>query len=118
MELNNAVNGTSHDLLGGSNSILPSEFVAGIAHNLSDEEKYAQFYVGVNTERMSGVNQALLTGQSTALTPISLNIRCNEAATATIDGTVTPLRTTCNLLTIFDGIIQVNLASRSASLKV
>ena len=108
MELNNAVNGSSHDILGGSMSISPEEFSIGDA-DTSTRDEVAQFLVGVNTERMSGVNQALLTGVSTALTPISLNVRCDNAPTQA---------TTANLLTIFDGILQINLPSRSASLKI
>lgn len=108
MELNNAVNGASHDILGGSMSINPKEFAVE-DDDPTDRDSYGMFFVGVNTERMSGVNQTLLTGQSTALTPISLNVRCDGAPTQT---------TTCNLLTIFDAILQVNLNSRSASLKI
>jgi len=108
MELNNAVNGTSHDILGGSMSILPEEF-AKKDNSTTTQDEYGMFFVGVNTERMSGVNQVLLTGQSTALTPISLNVRCDTAPTQA---------TTANLLTIFDAIFQINLSSRSVSLKI
>lgn len=108
MELSNAVNGTSHDILGGSMSISPSEFEM-FDNSQTSRDEYGMFMVGVNTERMSGVNQVLLTGQSTALTPISLNVRADASPTQA---------TTCNLLTIFDAIIQVNLPSRSASLKI
>lgn len=108
MELNNAVNGTSHDILGGSMSISPMEFSKD-DNDATTQDEYGMFMVGVNTERMSGVNQVLLTGQSTALTPISLNVRCDAAPTQA---------TTANLLTIFDAIFQINLASRSVSLKI
>tara|TARA_R110000803_G_scaffold194285_1_gene257315 strand:+ start:1583 stop:2902 length:1320 start_codon:yes stop_codon:yes gene_type:complete len=108
MELNNAVNGTSHDILGGSMSISPMEF-SKKDNSATTHDEPGMFILGVNTERMSGVNQVLLTGQSTALTPISLNVRCDVAPTQA---------TTCNLLTIFDAIIQVNLPTRSASLKI
>ena len=108
MELNNAVNGTSHDILGGSMSINPKEFDV-YDDGTTTADTYGMFFVGMNCERMSGVNQTLLTGQSTALTPISLNVRCDAAPT---------VATTCNLLTIFDAILQVNLNSRSASLKI
>ena len=108
MELNNAVNGTSHDILGGSMSILPTEF-AKDDNSTTTNDNYGMFFVGVNTERMSGVNQVLLTGQSTALTPISLNVRCDTAPSQA---------TTCNLLTMFDAIFQINVASRSVSLKI
>ena len=108
MELSNAVNGTSHDILGGDMSITPQEFAVD-DDGVADQDVAGMFFVGVNTERMSGVNQTLLTGQSTALTPISLNIRCD---------TPPSFATTCNLLTIFDAILQVNLNSRSASLKI
>ena len=108
MELSNAVNGTSHDILGGSMSISPYEFSVQ-DNDTTTKNEYGMFMVGVNCERMSGVNQVLLTGQSTALTPISLNVRCDASPTQA---------TTCNLLTIFDAIIQINLPSRSASLKI
>lgn len=108
MELNNAVNGSSHDILGGSMSILPNEF-SKKDNDTTSRDEYGMFFVGINCERMSGINQALLTGQSTALTPISLNVRCDNAPTQA---------TTCNLLTIFDAILQINLPSRSASLKI
>lgn len=108
MELNNAVNGTSHDILGGSMSILPAEFYKD-DNDTTSQDEFGMFFVGVNCERMSGVNQVLLTGQSTALTPISLNVRCDNAPTQA---------TTCNLLTIFDAILQINLPSRSATLKI
>ena len=108
MELSNAVNGSSHDILGGSMSISPMEFSKD-DNDTTTTDEYGMFFVGVNTERMSGVNQVLLTGQSTALTPISLNVRCDAAPTQA---------TTCNLLTIFDAILQINLPSRSASLKI
>lgn len=108
MELNNAVNGSSHDILGGSMSIAPHEFAKKDNDSTTDDD-YGMFMCGVNTERMSGINQALLTGVSTALTPISLNVRCDNAPTQA---------TTANLLTIYDGILQVNLPTRSASLKI
>tara|TARA_R110000822_G_scaffold105330_1_gene232904 strand:+ start:979 stop:2295 length:1317 start_codon:yes stop_codon:yes gene_type:complete len=108
MELSNAVNGTSHDILGGSMCISPMEFSKD-DNDATTQDEYGMFFVGVNTERMSGVNQVLLTGQSTALTPISLNVRCDTAPTQA---------TTANLLTIFDAIFQINLASRSVSLKI
>ena len=108
MELNNAVNGTSHDILGGSMSISPMEFSKD-DNDTTTHDECGMFIVGVNTERMSGVNQVLLTGQSTALTPISLNVRCDAQPTQA---------TTCNLLTIFDAIIQINVQSRTASLKI
>ena len=108
MELNNAVNGSSHDILGGSMSISPEEFSIQ-DDDATDENEYGMFMCGVNTERMSGLNQSLLTGVSTALTPISLNVRCDNAPTQS---------TTANLLTIYDGILQINLPSRSASLKI
>ena len=88
--------------------VLPNEF-SKKDNDTTSRNEYGMFFVGVNTERMSGVNQALLTGQSTALTPISLNVRCDNAPTQA---------TTCNLLTIFDAILQINLPSRSASLKI
>ena len=108
MELNNAVNGSSHDILGGSMSISPMEFSKDDNDSTTHDE-YGMFMCGINCERMSGVNQALLTGVSTALTPISLNVRCDTAPTQA---------TTANLLTIYDGILQINLPSRSASLKI
>jgi len=108
MELSNALNGSSHDILGGSMAISPEEFSIGDDDTTSRDE-VGGFYIGVNCERMSGINQALLTGVSTALTPITLNVRCDNAPTQA---------TTCNLLTIFDGILQVNLQSRTASLKI
>tara|TARA_R100000935_G_scaffold16216_1_gene32221 strand:+ start:4498 stop:5805 length:1308 start_codon:yes stop_codon:yes gene_type:complete len=108
MELSNAVNGSAHDILGGSMSISPMEFSKDDNDSTTHDE-VGMFMVGVNCERMSGVNQALLTGQSTALTPISLNVRCDVAPTQA---------TTANLLTIYDAILQVNLPSRNASLKI
>tara|TARA_B100000767_G_scaffold242810_1_gene240088 strand:- start:388 stop:1692 length:1305 start_codon:yes stop_codon:yes gene_type:complete len=108
MELSNAVNGTSHDILGGSMSISPQEFNRN-DNSTTTQDEPAMFILGVNTERMSGVNQVLLTGQSTALTPISLNVRCDAAPTQA---------TTCNMLTIFDAIIQINVPNRSATLKI
>jgi len=108
MELSNAVNGTSHDILGGSMSISPQEFNRN-DNSTTTQDEPGMFILGVNTERMSGVNQVLLTGQSTALTPISLNVRCDAAPTQA---------TTCNMLTIFDAIIQINVPTRSATLKI
>lgn len=108
MELNNAVNGTAHDILGGSMSISPAEFDCRDNTSTSQSE-YGQFMIGANCERMSGVNQVLLTGQSTALTPITLNVRCDSAPNQA---------TVANLLTIYDAILQINLPTRQASLKV
>ena len=66
-----------------------------------------KFFVGVNTERLD-TNGVMLSGVSTALVPISLNVRCDTAPTSTL----------AHLVTLFDAIIVVNLVNRTCSVKI
>lgn len=67
----------------------------------------AQFFVGVNTERLA-TNNAILTGVSTNSSAISLRINTSTATAQTHN---------CAVICMYDAIIEIDTASRNASVK-
>lgn len=105
-ELSNAFS-PSHDYYSGQMAISPLEWSRD-ENSTTTQTSPGKFFIGVNTERLD-TNGVMLSGVSTALVPISLNVRCNDApASATL----------CHLVTLFDAIIQVNLVNRTCSVKI
>ena len=105
-ELSNAFS-PSHDYYSGQMAISPLEWSRD-ENTTTTTNSPGKFYIGLNTERLD-TNGVMLTGVSTALVPISLNVFCNDApANATL----------CHLVTLFDAIVQVNLVNKSCSVKI
>ena len=104
-ELSNAFS-PSHDYYSGQMAISPLEWSRD-DNVTTTETSPAKFFVGVNTERLD-TNGVMLSGVSTALVPISLNVRCDTAPTATL----------AHLVTLFDAIIQINLINKTCSVKI
>jgi hypothetical protein len=104
-ELSNAFS-PSHDYYSGQMAISPLEWSRD-DNVTTTQTSPAKFFVGVNTERLD-TNGVMLSGVSTALVPISLNVRCDTAPTATL----------AHLVTLFDAIIQVNLVNKTCSVKI
>ena len=98
----------AHDLYHSNMAITPLQFAA-LDNTATTNTSPAKFYVGTNTERLS-TNNALLTGVSSQLSPISL--RVNLGATGSTQAHMT------TLICLFDAIIAVNVGSRQASVKV
>lgn len=98
----------AHDLYHSNMAITPLQFAA-LDNTATTNTSPAKFYVGTNTERLS-TNNALLTGVSSQLSPISL--RVNLGATGSSQAHMT------TLICLFDAIIAVNVGSRQASVKV
>ena len=104
-ELSNAFS-PSHDYYSGQMAISPLEWSRD-ENSTTSQTSPGKFFVGVNTERLD-TNGVMLSGVSTALVPISLNVRCDTAPTATL----------AHLVTLFDAIIQVNLVNKTCSVKI
>ena len=104
-ELSNAFS-PSHDYYSGQMAISPLEWSRD-ENVTSTQTSPAKFFIGVNTERLD-TNGVMLSGVSTALVPISLNVRCDTAPTATL----------AHLVTLFDAIIQINLVNKTCSVKI
>ena len=104
-ELSNAFS-PSHDYYSGQMAISPLEWSRD-ENVTTTQTSPAKFFIGVNTERLD-TNGVMLSGVSTALVPISLNVRCDTAPTSTL----------CHLVTLFDAIIQVNLVNKTCSVKI
>ena len=104
-ELSNAFS-PSHDYYSGQMAISPLEWSRD-ENVTSTQTSPAKFFIGVNTERLD-TNGVMLSGVSTALVPISLNVRCDAAPSATL----------AHLVTLFDAIIQVNLVNKTCSVKI
>ena len=104
-ELSNAFS-PSHDYYSGQMAISPLEWSRD-ENSTSTQTSPAKFFIGVNTERLD-TNGVMLSGVSTALVPISLNVRCDVA----------PQSTLAHMVTLFDAIIQVNLMNRTCSVKI
>ena len=104
-ELSNAFS-PSHDYYSGQMAISPLEWSRD-ENSTSTQTSPAKFFIGVNTERLD-TNGVMLSGVSTALVPISLNVRCDVAPQATL----------AHMVTLFDAIIQVNLMNRTCSVKI
>ena len=104
-ELSNAFS-PSHDYYSGQMAISPLEWSRD-ENSTSTQTNPAKFFVGVNCERLD-TNGVMLSGVSTALVPISLNVRCDVAPSSTL----------AHMVTLFDAIIQVNLANKTCSVKI
>jgi hypothetical protein len=105
-ELSNAFS-PAHDYYSGNMAIAPIEFLTD-DNDATTNVNPAKFMIGVNTERLD-TNGVMLSGVSTALTPISLHVRCDDAPTQ---------ECLAHLVTLFDAIIQVNLFNKSCSVKI
>lgn len=107
MEMSNAW-GVAHDLNSSQNSISPSAYSGEIDGADTDVTSPNKFIVSVNTERLS--TSALLTGVSSQLSPITFRIfRAGNAYAET---------SSITLVTLFDALIIVNVASRQVSVKI
>tara|TARA_R110000803_G_scaffold37232_1_gene80213 strand:- start:653 stop:1786 length:1134 start_codon:yes stop_codon:yes gene_type:complete len=104
-ELSNAFS-PSHDYYSGQMAISPLEWSRD-ENSTTSQTSPGKFFIGVNTERLD-TNGVMLSGVSTALVPISLNVRCDTAPSATL----------AHLVTLFDAIIQVNLVNKTCSVKI
>lgn len=104
-ELSNAFS-PAHDYYSGQMAISPLEWSRD-ENTTTTINSPGKFFIGVNTERLD-TNGVMLSGVSTALVPISLNVRCDAAPSATL----------AHLVTLFDAIIQVNLVNRTCSVKI
>lgn len=105
-ELSNAFT-PAHDYGSGNMAIAPRDWKLD-DNDTTSRENPAKFMIGVNTERLD-TNSVMLSGISTALTPISLHVRCNTAPSQA---------TSAHLVTLFDAIIQVNLFAKTCSVKI
>lgn len=105
-ELSNAFS-PSHDYYSGQMAISPLEWSRD-ENSTTTQIAPGKFFIGTNVERLD-TNGVMLTGVSTALVPISLNVRCDTAPSNA---------TLCHLVTLFDAIIQVNLFNKSCSVKI
>ena len=106
MELMNCW-GPAHSIETNNMSITPAEFSyisAGTTTGLIP----GKFYVGCNVEKLS-TNNALLTGQSSMLSPISLRINIGSTATGEVH--------TVTLICCYDAILSINVITRQASVK-
>ena len=109
-ELSDCWSGSAHDIYGAKMSIVASDFE--IKEN--DETGAAvtdvgKFYVGMNTERMTD-NQALLTGVSSQLSPVTFRVA--------IGATATKSSHLVTLVTLHDAIVNVNILTRQTTVKV
>lgn len=96
--------GPAHDLNSANFSISPTEW--NYTNNSSTTALLpGKFYVGTNVERLSTSN-ALLTGISSQLSPISVRIEL---------GTATTNAQNLILCALFDAIIEVDLANRQCN---
>ena len=109
-ELSDCWSGSAHDIYGAKMSIIPSEFqksensATGAAPG-----DVGRFLVGMNTERMTD-NQALLTGVSSQLSPITFRVA--------IGATATKSSHLINLVTLHDAILNVNIMTRQTTVKI
>lgn len=106
MELLNSW-GPSHDITSNNCSISPVEW-ARVADSGDTAQLPGKFIVGVNTERLS-TNSSLLTGISSQLSPISFRINMGSA--------VSTEAFTCTLISCYDALLEINPATRQASVK-
>ena len=105
MELKQAIGGI-HNTQTNNISISPAEFaLTGIQS--STVKIPAKVFFGVNVERLSTSN-ALLTGISTNNSPISLRINSSTATAGAYN---------VQLICLYDALIEVDTAMRSASVK-
>ena len=109
-ELSDTWSGSAHDIYGAKMSIIPSEFqasensVTGAAPG-----DVGRFLVGMNTERMTD-NQALLTGVSSQLSPVTFRVA--------IGATATKSSHLITLVTLHDAILNVNIMTRQTTVKI
>jgi len=107
-ELTDCWGGNASDMYGARMSILQDEF-AVLEPGTTTTESPAKFFVGVNTERLPE-SSTLLTGVSSQLTPIHLRIEFGSYET-----TEAHLIT---LVTLHDVIVNCNILTKQASVKV
>ena len=107
MEMSNAW-GVAHDLNSSQNSISPFAYSALVDGPDTGVSSPGKFIVAVNTERLS--TSALLTGVSSQLSPITFRIF--RAGDPYVESS------SITLVTLFDALIIVNVASRQVSVKI
>ena len=106
MELANAW-GPSHDMFSNNFAITPVEFLYYSGSSTSSGSP-GKFYVACNVEKLS-TNNALLTGISSQLSPISLRINFGSQTTSEVH--------TATLICCYDAIFEININTRQASVK-
>ena len=107
-ELTDCWGGNASDMYGARMSILASEFAKNDTDSSTFDEP-AKFYVGVNTERLPE-SSTLLTGVSSQLTPIHLRIEFGSYET--------DYAHLITLITLHDVIVNCNILTKQASVKV
>ena len=107
-ELADCWGGNSSDMYGARMSILRDEFSA-IEGVTTSYESPAKFYVGVNCERLPE-SSTLLTGISSQLTPIHLRVDFGSGSTGNAH--------LITLITLHDVIVNCNILTKQASVKV
>jgi hypothetical protein len=106
-ELADCWSGNANDMYGARMSIMQPEFRA-VAATTSTYDSPANFYIGLNTERLPE-SSTLLTGVSSQLTPIHLRVEFGSHTT-----TSSHLIT---LITLHDVILNCNILTKQASVK-
>lgn len=111
MELLGA-HGPAHDLLTSNTCITPIQFFAYLGSNGAATPDTvtlpSQFWVGVNTEKLSS-NTILLSGVSSQNTPITLRVNTSTATTQGFN---------VNVIAMFDALIKINPRTRQASVMI
>jgi hypothetical protein len=108
-ELSDCWSGSAHDLYGAKLHINPDEFQVSENSQTGIGLFSGKFYVGINTERMD-TNQALLTGVSSQLSPITYRIAIGATATKSAH--------LITLVTLHDAILNVNIMTRQTTVKI
>jgi len=107
-ELTSCWSGNANDMYGARMSILQTEFAA-TQDTTTTYNTPAKFFVGVNTERLPE-SSTLLTGVSSQLTPIHLRLEFGSHTTTNAH--------LITLITLHDAIINCNILTKQASVKV
>ena len=107
-ELTDCWGGNASDMYGARMSINQVEFKK-IESSTSTHDDPAKFYVGVNTERLPE-SSTLLTGVSSQLAPIHLRVEFGSHQTAEAH--------LITLITLHDVIVNCNILTKQASVKV
>ena len=108
-ELSDCWSGSAHDLYGAKLQINPDEFQVGENTETGSGLFSGKFYVGMNTERMSD-NQALLTGVSSQLSPVTYRIALGSTATLSAH--------LITFIALHDAILNVNIMTKQTTVKV
>lgn len=104
MELSGAL-GPAHDLLSSGFSMTPQEFYAS-NNSTTTPTQLGKFFIGVNVERLS-TNNALLTGVSSQLSPISVRLDLNTQTTNT---------QVLNLIVNYDAIFEIDVVNKQCTI--